>query len=235
MTTPVAPADMPECDHIEGLKAELRDTERRERALQAREQALQARLDAAESREQALKPRLDAAESREQALKARLDAAEDRIWDLEVRDLQLTIQSVQKGLDDANTWIQSLELSYLEEITEQLEETALKAQGNIVCKPRDEVAFVTPPLSQHKSWLGCFTFSDCFTSSEFGDSPSVYTRGSSCHSSPRRCVTPVNRDSTILVPETPPSAQGSARLTGQKRPRERTDGEPDEQGTPDID
>ena len=118
MTTPVAPADMPECDHIEGLKAELRDTERRERALQAREQALQARL--------------DAAESREQALKARLDAAEDRIWDLEVRDLQLTIQSVQKGLDDANTWIQSLELSYLEEITEQLEETALKAQGNIV-------------------------------------------------------------------------------------------------------
>ena len=212
MTTPVAPADMPECDHIEGLKAELLYAERRE-------QALKALLNSAESREQALKARLNAAESREQALKARLDAAEDRMWDLEVRDLQLATQSVQKGLDDANTWLQSLELSHLEKITGQLEETVLKAQGNIVCKPKDEVAFVTPPLSQHESWLGCFTFS------EFGDSPSVYTSDSSSPSSLRCGVSSIERCSTVLVPETPPSTQESEGLTGHKRPREHTDEE----------
>ena len=199
MTYSTNPAEMSESEQISSLKSEVMMLERREKSL------------------------LLMFEQREEKLRALLRTAEDRVRHLEVNDLRLTTKSVQKGLGDANTWLQSLELSYLEEITGQLEETVLKAQGNMnpppVCKPRDEVEFRTPPLSQYENWL------DGFTVSEFGDSPSVYTRDSSPPSSLRCGVSSIERCGTVLVSETPPSTQGSERLTGYKRLREYTDEE----------
>ena len=197
MTYSTNPTEMSEGEQISSLKSEVMMLERREKSL------------------------LLMFEQREEKLRALLRTAEDRVHHLEVNDLRLTVKSMQKGLDDANTWIQSLQLSYLEEITGQLEETVLKAQGSMtpVCKPRDDAVFLTPPLSQYESWLDCFTFS------EFGDSPSVYTSDSSSSSSLRCGVSSIERCSTVLVPETPPSTQESEGLTGHKRPREHTDEE----------
>ena len=112
-----------------------------------------------ERREQELQARLRAAEDRVRTTQYENDGVADCVHRLEVRNLQLTTESVQRALDDANTWIQALELSHVEEVTGQLEETVLKVQAIMASKSRDEVAFATPPLSQYGNWLNSLALS----------------------------------------------------------------------------
>ena len=149
--------------------------------------------------------------------KRREEALLERVYRLEVQNLELTIASAMKSSGDANAWVQALALFPLEEATRQLEETVLKAQIIMAVKPEDETVFTTPPLSQYENSL------DVFPSSEFGDSSSLaYDHSSAPPSSPEWHSSPTAKGGATLVSETPPSSQGSERLSGHKRPREHT-------------